>query len=139
MIEISHWLRWKIKRLLVTWRRFKRKVFNLVEPVENLNESQVLTINIVLKLIRNTKSVMLIAPISKTKYLQYQDIFIKLEGHSVTVINGTYMYNIQLPFKEIQMIYDKYDQRLEFIRKKWEDQMIVKNKSSLGSILENLK
>lgn len=103
-----------------------------------LSENQLLAIRIIKRAISDKRSTLVIAPISDTRYIHFNDIFIKIEMDIVTIINGSYLYHIQLPTNEVGKLLDKYNCHLEMIRKEWEAQMTVKAKNSLDKILNEL-
>jgi hypothetical protein len=81
---------------------------------------------------------MLIAPISGTRYIHYNDIFIKIDHRLITIINGTYTYHINISDNDTDLLLERFNFRLENVRKRWEETITTKTTRSLNSILEDL-
>lgn len=136
--KIKLWIKGRINRRRVSFRNMRRRIGSNFDPAQPLDDTQKLAVDIVRKAIYTNESNLVIAPISGTKYIHYDEVFIKLESGVVTIINGTYTYHIQLPNKVIYELSEKYDFRLESIRKRWEAHITAKTKRSLTNILQEL-
>lgn len=136
--KIKLWIKGRINRRRVSFRNMRRRLGANFDPSQPLDETQKLAMDIVRKAIFHNGSNLVIAPISGTKYIHYDEVFIKIESGVITIINGTYTYHIQIPNKYVYDLSEKYDFRLESIRKRWEAQITAKTKRSLTNILEDL-
>ena len=70
--------------------KYLKKMFTLIlNPEPELTEIQALAVNIANTAIDNKDANLLIAPDTGIRYIQYRDIFIRLEvGSMITIING---------------------------------------------------
>lgn len=128
----------KRKRFYVKVRKCFKKVTSKLDTKESLNEAQLLTIAIVKKAIFHPTAELVIAPISDTRYIHFDNVFIRIEGLTVTIINGLYSYHVILPDQNIVELYVRFNQRMEFKRKCWEKDIMSKMKRSLSDILNEL-
>jgi hypothetical protein len=136
--KIKIWLsRWSI-RMIVRQRKFWRNAFDKFSPSVPTTENQELAISIVKKAIAHPDVELLMAPITGTRYIRYNEIFISIETCLVTIINGTYSYHVSIPEKETYQLIDKFNFRLEYLRKNWEATIRNKTKRSLTTILAEL-
>lgn len=136
--HIKLWLRYRFARTRVVFRKLNRYFETAMDSKLEESETKDLAITIVRRAIANPTSTMLIAPISGTRYIHFDEIFIKLNENLITIVNGTYTYQISISDKETEALLDKFNFRLEFIRKQWENSIMTKTKKSLGNILDEL-
>lgn len=122
-------------RLKVLIRRIWRK---RIYPSEKLLVNQEIALSIIRKAIINEDAKLLLAPLSETRYIQYNDIFIRIQPGFVSIINGKYSYDVSMPNSAIESIVDKFNIKLESTRKKWENSMTQKTTKSLNTILSEL-
>lgn len=131
------------KRMIIRWRRFTRWFSSRLEKNFSqqweLSDSQKMAIRIFEKSLSVKDADLLLAPLSDTIYIEVQDIFIILEGRQLKIINGKYQYDIQLPDKEQQKLYDSFRKTLEKRRKQMEIKIISKTNRSLTNILEDIE
>lgn len=122
-------------RLKVLIRRIWRK---RIYPSEKLLVNQEIALSIIRKAIINEDAKLLLAPLSETRYIQYNDIFIRIQPGFFSIINGKYSYDVSMPNSAIESIVDKFNIKLESTRKKWENSMTQKTTKSLNTILSEL-
>lgn len=136
--KIKLWFKTRFNRARVRWRKRRRNLGSKFEYRPENTITQELAIAIVKKAIWNPGATMLIAPISGTRYIHYDDIFIKIDHRLITIINGTYTYHINISDKDTDFLLDRFNFRLENVRKRWEETITAKTTRSLNSILEDL-
>jgi hypothetical protein len=127
-----------IRRLQVRFRRWRRSIEKKFTPWPKNSEVQELAIGIVRRAINYDNSNLLIAPISGDRYIHYNDIFIKLEHQRVTIINGTYTYDIIITSNDSERLQTMFNARLERTRKDWEEAIRSKTERSLKNIYNEL-
>ena len=137
------WLsRWTL-RMMVKQRRFWIKSFKIFNPKTLLTDSQDLSIAIVRKAISHPDAELFMAPAtasrSGARYIRYKDIFISIENGLIAIINGTYSYHISIPEREMYHIVNKFNFRLENIRKIYEATIRNKTKRNLTNVLVELQ
>ena len=117
------------------WRRTLDSAFTARQPQSNIQD---LAVAIVRRAICYDDANLLTAPISGTKYIHYDDIFIKVEGQLLTIINGTYTYDVTISMAQADRIYSLFNRRLEITRKNWEQSIRTKTERSLATIYNEL-
>lgn len=132
------WLINRLKRRIVKTRKLVAKTQMKFEHQESVTDTQTLAINVVKKAMGHAKATLLMAPISGTRYISFGDIFIRLEYKHLTIINGVYSYNIQISESDSIALMDRFNHRLERLRKQWEFDITSKTNRSLSTILEEL-
>lgn len=116
-----------------------RETFNTQETQSSdVIESQKLFITIINKALSNPRCKLLIAPISNTRYIHFDDIFIRMDYNNITIINGVYSYNIMISQYDAEQLITKFNVKLEQTRKQWEREIVSKTHRSLNNILEDL-
>ena len=134
--------RWE-KILFIKWTRLSKKISNYLKRKMHddfvQTESQALGIKIFEKALSNKDAELLLAPISRTLYIELNDIFIIMEGKEILIINGKYQYNIVINETNSQILTDKFNRVLESRRKKMERKVIAKTSRSLNDILSGLE
>lgn len=136
--KIKLWIKARFNRARVRWRKRRRSIGSKLEYRPQNDITQELAISIVKKAIWNPDATMLIAPISGTRYIHYDDIFIKIDHRLITIINGTYTYHINISDHDTDFLLERFNFRLENVRKRWEETITAKTTRSLNSILEDL-
>jgi hypothetical protein len=93
------------------------------------------------KLISKEDTVLLLTPISNKRYIRNEklQIFVILEGHSVTVINHVYSYMVFLEQKPWDNVILTFDTEVEKRRKNFEKEITSNIKHSLQTILRNIQ
>lgn len=131
------------KRRIIRWRRFTKWIHRGLEKKfsyqDDLTDSQKMGIRIFEKSLSVKDAELLLAPLSDTIYIEVEDIFIILEGRHLKIINGKYQYDIQLPDKVHQKLYDFFRKTLEKRRKQMEFKITSKTNRSLNNILEDIE
>lgn len=122
---------YKIKKIKIKFNRIFKK--ELV-----LDDIQQKAYKIVVRLINDQDSDLLIAPISKKKFIKNKDIFITLNREKVNIINGVYHYDIYIQDKVYEHLKDKFNKKLESKRIIMENQIKSNVKNSLDTILSNI-
>lgn len=116
-----------------------KTAFHSKEKVStDILESQKLAVAIINKAIAHSNAILLTAPISETRYIHFNDIFIRIEYDNVTIINGVYSYHIVINYKDAEYLINKFNLKLEQTRKQWEREIVTKTHRSLNNILEEL-
>lgn len=128
------WLKHRRKRLLVKWRRVKKSRGGLIFD----NSEQEHAFNVIDKLIRNLDSELLLAPISKRKYVKNGDIFVIMYYENVRIINGVYHYEFNFRERVANALHEKFLNRIERDRLKMENTVTKKVEKSLTTILESI-
>ena len=135
---IKNWFKRAAKRFRVRSRRFWRRQGNMLTPNYPLNETQELAIAIVKKAIISKGVELLVAPVSGTRYIHFNEVFIKIDHKLITIVNGTYTYHIEISEKSTAELLDRFNFKLENVQKSYEHAILTKTKRSLNTILEDL-
>jgi hypothetical protein len=135
---IKNWFRRSSKRLQVHFRRFWRRQNDILIPNYPLTEIQELALTIVKKAIIAKGSELLVAPVSGTRYIHFNEIFIKIDPKLITIINGSYTYHIEISEKSTSELLNRFNFKLETVQKAYEHTILTKTKRSLNTILEDL-
>lgn len=128
----------KLKRIVQKW--YISMVRKLTPTIEK-SEYEKDCIAICKKLISKEDTVLLLTPISNKRYIRNEklQIFVILEGHSVTVINHVYSYMVFLEQKPWDNIIFTFDTEVEKRRKNFEKEITSNIKHSLQTILRNIQ
>ena len=126
------------KNLRVYVRRIVRKGQNKITPIHQLSETQLLAVAVIKRAIIHPDAELLMAPLSGTKYIHFNDVFIVIEEHFAKIINGAYSYHVDLDDRTITNIVHKFNTKLESTRKTWEFDITTKTNRSLTTILGEL-
>ncbi len=126
------------KRFRVRFRSFLRKSQNAFTPAKELSETQQLAIAVIKKAIIHPSAELLTAPISGTKYIHFNDVFIRIEKDFVNIINGSYSYHVHMQDEALSAINRKFNAKLETTYKRWERAITTKTNKSLNTILQDL-
>ena len=129
-------LKSKLKRLFakfIIWINQKNKKQELDDNIKTC-------LKICRRLIKDSNSKFLIAPISGKKYIKNSEfgLFVILDGGKVSVTNHVYHYDIFLDFKEWDKISNMFDSRVETDRQKYEDEIRSQIEFSLQTILDKV-
>jgi len=135
---IKNWFKRFSKRLRVYFRRLWRMQNDILMPNYPLTEIQELTMKIVKKAIITKGVELLVAPVSGTRYIHFNEIFIKIDHKLVTIINGSYTYHIEISEKSMSELLNRFNFKLETVQKAYEHTILTKTKRSLYTILEDL-
>lgn len=126
------------KKFRVRSRNFFRSIKNSVMSEKPLSETQELAVAVVKKAIVNPEAELLLAPISGTRYIHFDDVFIVIDSHHVSINNGSYSYHIDMDTTPIDKLRKKFNTKLESTRKTWEHVIVKKTNKSLANILNEL-
>ena len=135
--NLFRYLLYKRARFLVRSRRLINK--KLTSDAGVCTETQQLAIAVIKRAINFNNSELLIAPLSGTRYVHVNDIFIRIEFRDVTIIDGIYSYHVTIPDYYADKIYRKFNLKLETRRKLWETSILTKTNRSLSSILKDFE
>lgn len=135
---IRNWFKRAGKRFRVRYRNFWRKQQDRLIPSLPLTETQELALSIVKKAIISKGVELLVAPVSGTRYIHFNEVFIKIEHKMITIVNGTYTYHIEISEKSTAELLDKFNFKLEAVQKTYEHTILTKTKRSLNTILQEL-
>lgn len=124
-------------RRAVKYRKFKKVLSSMFQDPYDRTEVQQVALSVARKAIFNKNSTLMVAPISGTRYIQFKDIFIKIDSRMLMIINGTYTYHVNLSDRDTEWILNKFNGRLELTRKQWENSITNKTTKSLSSILNS--
>ena len=101
------------KKFRVRFRSFIRKSQSTFTPERSLSETQQLAISVIKKAIIHPDAELLTAPISGTKYIHFNDVFIRIEKNYVNIINGSYSYHVDMFDDSLDSINRKFNAKLE--------------------------
>jgi hypothetical protein len=128
-----------LKRLIARYKIFVRSINE-----SELRKLQRTRINqctaICRRLIHNPNSELLIAPISRKKYIKNEQygIFITMEDGEVTITNHTYSYFIKLPDIDWSKLKDFFKKEMEERALQMEKDLDVQIKHSLETIYSKI-
>ncbi len=128
-----------LKRLIARYKIFVRSINE-----SELRKLQRTRINqctaICRRLIHNPNSELLIAPISRKKYIKNEQygIFITMEDGEVTITNHTYSYFIKLPDVDWSKLKDFFKKEMEERALQMEKDLDVQIKHSLETIYSKI-
>lgn len=108
--------------------------------VEDEQQYQKVCLSICRKLITQSDSVFLIAPISGKKYIKNDrlGLFIIMNERHINVTNHTYNYSVFIPERDWQRISYLFNLTTEKRKQEYEDQIKSQITHSLHSILEKI-
>ena len=135
--NLFRYLLYKRARFLVRSRRLINK--KLTSDAGVCTETQQLAISVIKRAINFNNSELLIAPLSGTRYVHVNDIFIRIEFRDVTIIDGVYSYHVTIPDYYADKLYRKFNLKLETRRKLWESSILTKTNRNLSSILKDFE
>lgn len=119
--------------------RTRLKIRKMTQKKLELEENQKIAANIIIRAISRPNAKLLIAPISGTKYIHVDDIFIKMDYDGVSIINGRYSYDLTLPASEMALLLRRFNIRLEKTREEWDSIISSKTNHSLATIFDDMK
>lgn len=129
-------LKSKLKRLFAKFIIWVNRKSNKQELDDNIKTC----LKICRRLIKDTNSKFLIAPISGKKYIKNSELglFVILDGGKISITNHVYHYDIFLEFKEWEKISNMFDSRVESDRQKYENEIHSQIEFSLQTILDKV-
>jgi len=133
-----HKSKFQRKRIIYIRIWFRRKMKNYFFSTDTLTETQKLAVSIVKNAIIHPNAELLIAPISGSHYIAFDKVYICITKSQVTIVNGKYSYDVSLPDGQLTLLIDKFERRLEVVKRKWDDVIITKTTKNLNLILQEL-
>lgn len=95
-------------------------------------------VNITERLIRDSSSELLMAPLSEKLYIKNKNIFIVITPRSINIINGKYNYDIYIFDTLYERVSDKFKNKLETKRKQMEEVITSKVETILDVIINDI-
>jgi hypothetical protein len=127
------------KKLIARYKIFIRNLHNNeLRKIQRTRFNQCTAI--CRNLIHNPNSELLIAPISRKKYIKNEEygIFITMEEGEVTITNHTYSYFIKLPDLDWDKLKHFFKKEMEERALQMEKDLEVQIKDSLSTIYNNI-
>lgn len=130
-----------IKAKIYSWIiKSKDEIFEKLDPKPILNEKQKAMIEAVKSIVSAQDADLLIAPISGTRYVKLGEIYLKIEGSFIELINGRFIHHVQFSDKTIDKdILRIFDEETERRRKIMEKSIWDKTARSLESVLQEIE
>ncbi len=126
-------VRYKKKKLFV----FFRKLFRKRTP--KMAEVQKKAYDIAIKLINDSQSELMVAPITNKKYIKNGDIFVTIERGNLNIINGVYHYDVYINDKLYEYISNKINTKLDRRITKFETEIKERVTDRLTEILTDIE
>jgi hypothetical protein len=129
------------KRTAVRFRKIKRKLekaFKVNREIE-LNEVQKLTFLTIRKLINQSESTLLIAPLSNSCYVEVDNFFVKFDFTKATITNSKYSYYVDYDYENGKKLVDFFNKKVEVRRQALEQKYHIKTVENLNSIIESIQ
>ena len=126
------------KRLYVKWVVWLR--YKTLKNSEELNDNQRICLSICRSLINHPDSKFLIAPLSGERFIKNSELrlFVILEGRQISITNHVYHYDVTLYDREWDRLTRLYDNKTEFTRQQYKEEVKSQIKNSLRSILDRV-
>ena len=126
------------KRLYVKWVIWLR--YKTLKTSEELNDNQRICLSICRSLINHPESKFLIAPLSGERFIKNGELrlFVILEGRQISITNHVYHYDVTLYDREWERLTRLYDNKTEFTRQQYKEEMKSQIKNSLYAILDKV-
>jgi hypothetical protein len=103
----------QLKRLVVRLRRMSRSTKSIMSTEEKMDEVQLNAFRICRKMICDSKSELIHAPLSHIYYVENDHYYIRFSSGSVTITNGKFSYYVWLPEKmtdDLKKIFSRVSQ-----------------------------
>jgi hypothetical protein len=126
------------KRLYVKWVIWLR--YKTLKNSDELNDNQRICLSICRSLINHPESKFLIAPLSGERFIKNSELrlFVILEGRQISITNHVYHYDVTLYDREWDRLTRLYDNKTEFTRQQYKEEVKSQIKNSLRSILDRV-
>jgi len=136
--RLSKFLKRTAKRTYVKWTIWNRT--NSAEKVK-ISETQKMCLSICRTLITHKDSKFLIAPISGKRYIKNTalSLFVIFDGHTVSMTNHVYHYEVEIDDRNWQRITHMFDDKVETIRREYENEIMSQIENSLHKLQEKVK
>jgi hypothetical protein len=126
------------KRLYVKWVIWLR--YKTLKKSDELTDNQRICLSICRSLINHPDSKFLIAPLSGERFIKNTELrlFVILEGRQISITNHIYHYDVTLYDREWERLVRLYDNKTEFTRQQYKEEMKSQIKNSLYAILDKV-
>jgi hypothetical protein len=128
-----------MKRLL---KKIGIKIYKLFKrnKRKDVSENEIKAAAICRKLINHPLSKFLIAPLSKKRYIRNEKLrmFIVISDNKIRIVNHVYSYDIVIIESEYQRLEKMFDNKVESMRLKFEEEINSQIEVSLTTIIKKL-
>jgi hypothetical protein len=126
------------KRLYVKWVIWLR--YKTLKNSDELTDNQRICLSICRSLINHPDSKFLIAPLSGERFIKNTELrlFVILEGRQISITNHIYHYDVTLYDREWERLIRLYDNKTEFTRQQYKEEIKSQIKNSLYAILDKV-
>jgi hypothetical protein len=128
-----------MKRLL---KRFGVKIYKLFKrnKRKGVSENEIKAAAICRKLINNPLSKFLIAPVSKKRYIRNEKLrmFVIISDNKIRIVNHVYSYDIVITDSEYQRLEKMFDNKVDSMRLKFEEEINSQIEYSLTTIIKKI-
>jgi len=135
LIRISRKNRVRLLRFMRFFSRFFKKFIKIEEMTEHQKMG--------LKIFDQTLSInnvdIFLSPLSDTIYIQADDIYLKVEGHTLNVVNGMYNHEFQYPEVGRKRMINRVYNILERRREEIEARIKTKKNRTIDMIFSDIK
>jgi hypothetical protein len=127
------------KQFYVKWLVWFR--YKTIKASEELTDNQRICLGICRSLINHSDSKFLIAPLSGERFIKNTELrlFVILEGRQISITNHVYHYDVTLYDREWERLTRLYDNKTEFTRQQYKEEIKSQIKNSLQVILDKVK
>lgn len=138
MKSIAKFFRRLAKRTYVKWVIFNRSTS---AEKQKISETQKLCLSICRTLITHKDSKFLIAPISGKRYIKNTalSLFVIFDAHIISMTNHVYHYEVDIDDRNWQRITHMFDDKVETIRREYENEIMSQIENSLHKLQEKVK
>lgn len=133
---IKHKLKRKILKLYISYIKV------LINPnMKNayLSTNELKALNIATFALKNPNCNLSLCPITKKRYMKYNNYFIVITEQKIQIVNHVYAYDIAMSGKRFYNLKNNFDTRLYKKFKGIEDEILSNVKHSLDTILSDIK
>lgn len=128
-----------MKRLL---KKIGIKIYKLFKrnKRKDVSENEIKAAAICRKLINHPQSKFLIAPVSNKRYIRNEKLrmFIVISDNKIRIVNHVYSYDIVIIESEYQRLEKMFDNKVESMRLKFEEEINSQIEVSLTTIIKKL-
>lgn len=125
--------------ILIKLRNIKKsissKLFSQTPPINEVQQKAFSTIR---KLILKPNSILWVAPISGTCYIEYKNYFVKFNLTYATITNSKFSYYIEFDYRHGENLINFFNKRVEKRRQALEDTYNIKTVKNLEEILKTI-
>jgi hypothetical protein len=129
-----------MKRLFKRFSIFFYKLFKKRYKKHEVSENEIKAAAICRKLINHPLSKFLIAPVSKRRYIRNEKLkmYVVISDNKIRIINHVYSYDISIIDSEYNRLEKMFDNKVEGLRLKFEDEINSQIEFSLSSIIKKI-